>query len=371
MLENFKKRESGVELLKIICIFIIILSHVVQTLGRNNSTDTSLFLYDFSLASTSITSIVLALFRHLGHVGTTIFFICSTWFMVGKEDWNNKKAIRLWVEVYFFSMLFLLFMAIIGQFNTIETSDIVRSFFPVFTLTNWYLSIYIAFALICPLINRLIKNIDLRIILIISIMLFALGYIVPKQSAQIPSFLGFYFFIYYLKNRNEKLCDKVWFNILIILLGLGIFALTFVGLNIYGLNTSEPKVNVLWQLFYGNLPYYIFGFGFFNLFRKLKFRNGLINYLSSTALVCYLVHENILLRAYVRTQIWDILYTRFGHSQLVVQSLLFAVSLFLVSLSVAIIYKLSLEKYLIKLGDLISSSIRKLNLKITKKLQRH
>ncbi len=367
MFETYKKRESGIELLKVICIFLIILSHIVQTLGKDYYAGVPVYIYDFSVASTNPISLTLALMRHLGHVGTSIFFICSAWFMVKMDAWNNKKIVRLWVEVFFFSMIFLAFMAISNRLQYVETSDLFKAIFPVFTAANWYISIYIAFALFVPLLNRLLKKLDLRITLISAIVLLIVGYVFPRAVAQIPSFLGCYLFIYYLRNKNESLCDKTWFNLTLIFVSLILFVLTFVALNIYGLKTDEPKVNILWQVYYGNALYYFFGFGVFNLFRKLKFKSGFINYVSTTALVCYVVHENIFLRLYIRPLIWNMMYTEFSHELIVLQSVVFAVALFIFSFLIAVIYKSFLQKWIYKFADLISSLIRKLTSKITRK----
>ena len=74
------ERESNIELLKILALFLIVISHVTQTLGNmpNNSLiiDKGYFI-NVLTATNNLQFFVLILFRHFGALGNMIFFVCS------------------------------------------------------------------------------------------------------------------------------------------------------------------------------------------------------------------------------------------------------------------------------------------------------
>ena len=106
--QNLTKRQSGIELLKIVAIFLIVVSHVTQTLGSKN-TDINFQDYVILLgnATTNIQVLILTLMRQAGALGNTIFFVCSAWFLIGKKDTANKKAFSLCSTVWGVSILIL------------------------------------------------------------------------------------------------------------------------------------------------------------------------------------------------------------------------------------------------------------------------
>lgn len=71
-------RDSGIELLKIFAIFVIVLSHTVQTLiSKNMDLSFNGYVIDVSNATMNIDAILLQIFIHFGVWGNSIFFICS------------------------------------------------------------------------------------------------------------------------------------------------------------------------------------------------------------------------------------------------------------------------------------------------------
>ena len=93
--ENLNKqqvRDSGIELLKIIAIIMIVIQHVIQTLGAENlSISYQDYVLDITHATTNIQHFVLICMRSLGCLGNSIFFVCSAWFLL--ESIYCKKAI--------------------------------------------------------------------------------------------------------------------------------------------------------------------------------------------------------------------------------------------------------------------------------------
>lgn len=75
--ENCTDRRFGIELLKIIAMIMIVVSHVTQTLYSENIHYASDYVIDIKQATTSIQQLILLLFSFCGEQGNLIFFTCS------------------------------------------------------------------------------------------------------------------------------------------------------------------------------------------------------------------------------------------------------------------------------------------------------
>lgn len=105
------KRNSSVELLKVIAICLIVISHTTQSVG---STSNSLLgklasAVSYKTASKDVNAVILMVFRHFGAIGNVIFMVCSSWFLVDGKRTDYKKVFRMIFEVWMISVLILLF----------------------------------------------------------------------------------------------------------------------------------------------------------------------------------------------------------------------------------------------------------------------
>lgn len=93
---SVKNRESGIELVKIIAIFLIIISHVTQTLFNEmffNKLQFNDGYYDMA-ATTNTDVFVLMIFRYFGALGNLIFIISSSYFLSNIEKAIRKKLLN-------------------------------------------------------------------------------------------------------------------------------------------------------------------------------------------------------------------------------------------------------------------------------------
>lgn len=101
-------RESGIELLKIIAMFCIVLSHVVQTLCSENAfIPYQDYLLDLTASTTNIQHFVLIIVRYFGALGNSIFFVSSAWFWLSSSGFNKRKWLFMLVEIWAVSILIL------------------------------------------------------------------------------------------------------------------------------------------------------------------------------------------------------------------------------------------------------------------------
>lgn len=136
-----KKRNSSIELLKLISIILIVLSHAAASapIATKNGGDLVL------LNSLKIT------ITNLGQIGNCIFFVSSVWFLLESYNVKINKAIKMIVES-FCTSVFCLAIVLLAGYN-IPLKEIVFSFFPLTFGFYWFISCYILIYLIHPYIK--------------------------------------------------------------------------------------------------------------------------------------------------------------------------------------------------------------------------
>lgn len=198
-------RQSGIELVKVVAIFLIVISHVTQTLcSKNSYFDFQDYVIRLGTATTDVQVVILTLFYQAGVLGNTIFFACSAWFLVGRAETARKKAFSLLCTVWSVSVLILcLYLAFYP--SCLTTGTIISQLFPSFYSNNWYMTCYILFLFIYPWLNRLIAVVDqrqmLRIVSFLSFIWIGVNYFLNEwfYPSNLILWITIYFLIAYLK----------------------------------------------------------------------------------------------------------------------------------------------------------------------------
>lgn len=153
--DKSRMRDSGVELLKVIAVILIVISHVVLTLiTENEYIPYSDYLLDCTHATTNVTVLLLAVMRHFGALGNWIFFVASAWFLLDNTKASGKKMMGMLLDIWVISVLFLgITLLIRGE---VSGKLFIFSLFPTLFANNWYLTCYLLFYPIHPYLNRLI-----------------------------------------------------------------------------------------------------------------------------------------------------------------------------------------------------------------------
>ena len=351
-------RHSGIELLKIIAIFLIVISHVTQTLG-SKSFDVSYQDYVILLgnATLDIQEIILMLLRQTGALGNTIFFACSAWFLVGKTNSTSKKAFSLLSTVWSISILILCFyLAFYPSCLTVKV--LIKQFFPTTFANNWYMTCYIIFLFIYPWLNKMIALTNqkqlLKIVLFSSSLWIVANYIIDSLFfvSALILWITIYFLVAYLKLYCGRLMVNIKFGIMLLLIGIlgyiaQVLVTNYVGL--YLISAFSDKV-LRWNN--NHCPFYLMiALGSIIIALQATYRSKIINYISGLSMFVYLFHENYLFRCYTRPAIWQYLYINYGYAHVIMLDIAFAVVLFFLSLVVSAIYKETLYRFVVKVSN--------------------
>lgn len=338
---------------------------MTQTLNAENL-DISYHSYviDVSKATTDINTIILLLFRYFGAWGNSIFFICSAWFLLRSSSFNKKKWFFMLVEIWSVSVLILTITYPILH-GGISTKIIIKSFFPTLFANNWYMTCYLLFYPIHPLLNVVIKRMSqvqlFRSTTILTLLYVFIDFI--KDDCFFPSrlilWMAIYFIIAYMQKYLMKYADNTKMNLNLIIFNI-ICLIVLTGVTeVAGLHFKVLNGQMKHWVSLSN-PFLIFAsIAMFNIARNVHFTNKFINYISSLSLLIYIIHENVILLKYFRPAMWNYVYHTFGYAHVIEWVFVLSIVVFVFGILAAVLYTAILKRPIFYLCDRMYCQLRR------------
>lgn len=294
-----KQRESNIELLRLIAIFLIILGHLsweTQLASPKTLHDPVILIRTFWIG---------------GKFGVNIFMLITSYFLISKERINNDSLKKLWYTVSFWSLLILL-ISIIMNLSSISISLILKSIFPVILNNYWYVTVYCMIYIIHPILNKVIKFLskkDLETLLVFGFFyLFIAMNIFSNQTAGTGDtfitllyvyFLGSYLRLYDIPKKLEgKQNILIVISLLMVFIMVSsVYAISYCEINKFITEGTKKYGHFL----SGSSPFQlILSMSIFICFINIKINHSnFINIFAKTTLVIYMVHTNYLVKDYI------------------------------------------------------------------------
>lgn len=272
-----KVRESGIELLRIVAMFLVLVVHAnFFSLG-----EPQLEKYTF----TGCTSVII---QCIAIVCVNVFVMISGWFGI-KPKAKGISAFLFQVLFFFCGILLVLVLSGLEPYN-IKSCAYCLLLLP----QNWFIKAYLLLYIIAPVLNAYCEHTDRntqRNLLIFFYCFQTLyGWAVPGVDTfgggySTISFIGLYLLMQYVrKSKNSILNFNSSKNLLIFLLITGVSAFLYIIGSWYGIK----QVSMLFC--YNNPLVIIASLNFFLSFRQLKFTSKTINWVAGSAFAVYLLH---------------------------------------------------------------------------------
>ena len=83
--------------------------------------------------------------------------------------------------------------------------------------------------------------------------------------------------------------------------------------------------------------------------------NSIINYLSGLSLLVYIIHENYLLRLYLRPRLWQYIYEHYGYEHILLWVIVLTLLVLLFGVLASIIYHHTIQIIVKKIGSKLYS----------------
>ena len=286
-----KKRDSNIELLRVVSILMIIASHCIQHGGAGN--------FELYKSDLSINYIINVLFGSWAQVGVAVFVIITSWYMEQKQI-NYTKIIKLVLQTWTTCILITAIVYGLGL-KPISLKIIAMEFITPFYEQYWFISTYIMFYLLIPVLQIVIKKLgneklkSLCIVLTFFIPIY--NFFFTNVGGNLANFCYLYLVTIYLKNNKGNIFErhnkKMFFGMLA-LMSVIIIVLR-VGLEITGIGSLFNLM--LHVSFRGNLFVYVAAINMFYCFKNMRIGYiSVINKLGKATFGVYIIHGNLLMR---------------------------------------------------------------------------
>lgn len=367
-MEKIKSRDSNVELLRIIAILLIVLSHSVPFFSNQNF----ISFVNLDLSSSDVNTIIMIIIRSLGQVGNVIFIICSAYFLVDSKRVKISKIIKIFFDATIISIACLLIFGVkLGFERTPE--NIVSSFFPtIYRYNYWFICCYILLYALHPVLNVVVENLSKRKLLLLNVCLITLYSIINMVYEktffynELIGFIEVYFIVAYMKKYMLNFQKSISKNRIIFIVSLFLHILFIISLNDLGL--KEPYLNdkMLYWVIISNPFVILISLALFNLFKNLKINSSSINFFASLTLLIYMISDNYFIRENLKPRFFDYYY---GKNVLSLVGVEFLRTVCITGI-IAILYKLTIKRVTDILSEWLSSQIEKVGSKILNRLEK-
>lgn len=291
-----KNRDSNIELLRIVAMCLIIFHHMALNTG---------IIDGYTISKTMIFGIIGGIG---GKIGVVIFVLITGYFSIHKK-FSAKKVFILWLQIFCYSVGFMLVFRITG-IEKCSKVDTIKTFFPLAYNQYWFITVYLYLLFLTPFINKFLIGLSKenynKLLIVLTIIFVVIPTIFYSNgligSTQTPIGLLLFVYIYmiggYIKIYGLKYFEnKKLRNIILICLGyILIIAIVLIGKKI------EQK-NIFWSNLFGyyremnSLFILIPSIALFYLFKEWKLKyNRVINYFASISFAVYLFHESNFMR---------------------------------------------------------------------------
>lgn len=293
-----KERNSYIEMLRIISMIMIVVSHWNCHSGLREIVSSNLF-NRLLIANTS-----------LGNIGVIIFFMITGYFSSNNLKVNIKKIITLILEVLFYSLGIYVIMLFSGNIS-FSINDLITSVLPVTFRLYWFVTVYVVLLLLSPYINKLLNNLDIKelkkMLLILTIIFFIFPTILKQDFYGNELIQAIYFYIlgFFVKSHKSRLLDKYSIFIFLVSVILLILQSSFIVILSDYINIPSSLGYHLYER--NSILSVLFCFSLFYFISNLKsFSNSIINFIASHTFAIYLISDNRFFRVVMWRKIFNV-----------------------------------------------------------------
>lgn len=357
-------RRSNIELLRIICILMIISFHSVYKAG-------------FQFGNFSLNEFLVKIFWMFGELGVNIFILITGYFLIHGR-FKLKKLMLLICQVLFYHLMTIVLASGIGIYELpTNLRTFILEFFPITRNYYWFITVYVLIYILSPYLNQFAKTLSKREYLKFLIIVFLLWSVIPTV-----------FGLFY--NTTESLLYYNRFIWLVIVYFIGAYIRLY-SLHLFknwGLVTGiiflliagsilfiEKFEEYFWLIGTSETAYFwtpnsvlmiFLSVSVFQFFLHMEIPyNRLINKLASTTLGIYILHDGVF--AYY---LWHVVFKNAQYQEskfLILHILLATVMIFAAGACIDLLRQNLIEKSIVRIWNL--QGFRNLRAGIFKKLR--
>ena len=284
-----KKRESNLELYRIIVMLLIIAHHYVVNSGLIQ------VIYDNPLSPSSL---VMLLFGAWGKTGINCFVLITGYFMC-KQEYSLKKILKLYLQILFYTIIIYSIFLVSGH-ETLSLTRLAKVVIPIFNLSpSNFIGCFLVFYLFIPFANILINNLTSRQHCLLAALLIIAYSILPTLKSAMPvNYIGWFFVLYILASYIRLyglpfvLSAKSWG--IISIASIFVSGISIIGMfHLYSKGIIHSRDAYYFVSDSNKILALLTGLSSFMFFKSIKIPySRFINFLGTATFGVFLIHTN-------------------------------------------------------------------------------
>ena len=291
-------RNSSVEMLRILAMLMIVVSHCVMF------TNLDVLAQPFG-----VNKVLIETFLYSGgKIGVVAFFAISAWYL-SEQGGVLAGLRRVWIlerEMLFWSVALLAASLLLAR-PQVSVTMVVHSLFPTITGLWWYPTAYAVFLLLFPFLAQGLRALGQPAHAALAVVLFALftglDMLMPLSAVGLPggnylSFVYIYVLITYYRWHMQPMSTATAWKML-----MGGYLLIMLGAVCGGLLYERTGRLQVLQVYLGKvefrLPVLMVGLALFILFERHEFHSVIVNTIAGSTFGVYLISEYPTVRAWI------------------------------------------------------------------------
>ena len=280
------------------------------------------------------------------------------------ESTKSKKILSLVLDTFIISVtIMIVFLSMGGH---LSAGEIIKQLLPTTFSNNWFVTCYIIIYAIHGWLNKVIKTISKRVhfdACIVMIMMYCVINFVLRRCYEFNGLVGFsviYFITAFVKLYCPRFSTSIKDSRRLIIDCIVGCLLLILFTNQIGFLIPIAQNKMLHWTTYMNLFFILIGIGaVFGASAKPFQYNTKTNRFASTTLLIYLIHENYIIREYVRPMLFQIIYTQYGYDYIVLITITFALLFYFISMGIGYLYANTIRKYIQNITKVLDRIILK------------
>ena len=277
--------------------------------------------------------------------------------MVDDSICKYRKIWMFILDIWTVSVLFLIVSVVVFNIS-LPIKMVIQQLFPTLFSNNWYMSCYIILYLVHPFLNIILTKSDkkqlFRLIVTLITIYIVFNSIYPVFfPSKMTLWVTIYLYVGYAKKYAMHIIGKNRINSLMLIIGLVGWISTVLFLNTIGLYVSFVNVNLLQFNNGNNIFLHMIAFALFNIARQHQFYSPAINKFASLSIFIYIIHENMIVRTYLRPQIWERINHERGYNYILIWLVTIVLLNYLISFVIGYLYTVSVHKIVVSIGNIL------------------
>ena len=293
-------RNSNLEILRILCILMVIAGHYYAH-------GIAYAMAPFTPENYSLRILALQLISFGADIANDIFVIITGYYMVNSVM-KKQRILKLFGQMIFYAWSIALVFHLTGL-EVFTAESLKSALLPFWSGENWFVTCYLLLCLLIPFLNPFIRTLEQKSFAKLLIILFIIRFIAPLLEIRtfwstahgLEQFIFLYFIGAYIRLHGieSDLLKKKWIFRILFILFCGLWIMVSAGVGVKGLRTGNAALIADVTKYYPVFSILISPVLLIVVLGFKPFYSKFINMISGSVLAVYLIHDNPLIRNYI------------------------------------------------------------------------